>query len=105
MIESGERLLSSHFVQVPDTPTNFDRPSLSRSIELAKALKIPPQFPKDSGYGPIMLITYLELVLILPIKFHPDLSPRFPVSKIGVSPIQPPMSLDPHQMENGASET
>ena len=74
MVESGKRLLSSQFFQVPDIHTNFHRPSMFRSTELAKALEIPPNSPKKSGSGPVMSITYLGLVLILPTKFHPDLS-------------------------------
>ena len=57
MVESGKTTLSSQFVQVPDTFTNFHRPRTSRS-----------------GSVPIMSITYLKLVFILPIKFHPGLS-------------------------------
>ena len=72
MIELGKWLLSSRFVQVPDTPTNFHCPIMSRSTKLAKALEIPPT-PTKRVYL-IMSIIYLELVLILPIKFHPDLS-------------------------------
>ena len=75
MVEFGKGLLSSQFMQVPDTPTDFHRPSTSRSTELAKALETPPpQLPKESGSGPVMSTTYQELVLILPIKFYSDLS-------------------------------
>ena len=42
IVELEKRLLSSQFVQVSDTPTNFHRPSMSRSTELANALEIPP---------------------------------------------------------------
>ena len=42
MVESGKQLLSSQFVQVPEMPTNFHRPSMSKNTELAKALEIPP---------------------------------------------------------------
>ena len=45
MVESWKRLLSSQFVQVPDTPTNFHRLSMSRSTELAKALDPPSPAP------------------------------------------------------------
>jgi len=33
-----------------------------------------PNSPEEVGSGPVMSITYLELVLILSIKFYPDLS-------------------------------
>ena len=73
--KSVKQLLSSQFVQVPDTPTNFHRPISSRSTEPVKALEIPPSnSSKESGSGPAISITYLGLVLILPTKFHPDLS-------------------------------
>ena len=73
MVESGKRLLSSRFVQVPDTPTNFHHPITSRSNEIAKTLAI-PNSPKESESVPIMPIMYRDLLLILPIKYHPDLS-------------------------------
>ena len=47
------------------------RPEALRSL---KHLKSPPKSPKEIRRGPLMSITYLELVLILPIKFHPHLS-------------------------------
>ena len=34
MVESGKMTLLSQFVQLPDTPTNFHRPSTSRSTKL-----------------------------------------------------------------------
>ena len=43
MVESGKTTLSSQIVQLPDTPTNFHRPSTSRSTKLAKSLKPSPQ--------------------------------------------------------------
>ena len=69
-----------------------------------------PNSLKEIGSGPVMSIMYLELVLILPINFYPDLStlsvfPRFLVSKICVSPLRPSMSLDPIRISNGTSET
>ena len=38
MMESGKTTLSSQFVQLPDTPTNFHQLSTSRSTKLTKAL-------------------------------------------------------------------
>ena len=42
MVESGKTTLSSQFVQLPDTPTHFHRPSTSRSTKLAKSLNTSP---------------------------------------------------------------
>ena len=63
MVESEEGLLSSEFVQVPDTPLNFHRPNTSRSTEIAKVLEILPlpNSPKESRSSPVMWITYLKL--------------------------------------------
>ena len=144
MVESRKTTLSSQFVQLPDTPTNFHLPSTSRSTKLAKSLNPSPQLPhreriqygsvftsliyitraksshgtwdeawrdksqeilwydgmvwsygmyqghllilstklhpdssnstKESRSGPVMSVTYLRQVFILPIKFHPDIS-------------------------------
>ena len=46
MVESGKTTLSSQIVQLPDTPTNFHRPSTSRSTELTKWLNPSPQIPQ-----------------------------------------------------------
>ena len=46
MVESGKTTLSSQFVQLPETPTNFHRPSTSRSTKLAKSLNPSPQIPQ-----------------------------------------------------------
>ena len=43
MVESGKTTLSSQIVQLPDTPTNFHRPSTSRSTKLTKSLNPYPQ--------------------------------------------------------------
>ena len=45
MVESGKTTLSSQFVHLPDTPTNFHRPSTSRSTKLAKVLNLHPLSP------------------------------------------------------------
>ena len=45
-VESGKTTLSSQFVQLPDTPTHFHRPSTSRSPKPAKALNPSPQLPQ-----------------------------------------------------------
>ena len=39
-----------------------------------QSTKNPPNYTEEIGSGPVMSITYLELVLNLPIKFHPNLS-------------------------------
>ena len=46
--------------KAPNSPKHWNSPT--------------PQLPKESGFVPIIPIKYLELVLILPIWFHPDLS-------------------------------
>ena len=43
MVESGKTTLSSQIVQLFDTPTNFHRPSTSRSTKLAESLNPSPQ--------------------------------------------------------------
>ena len=84
-------------MQVADTPTNFHRPSTSRSTKLAKALG-PPNSPKESGSSLVMSIRYLGLFIILPTKFYPDPStlkcfPRFSIS--------PSNSLQCHRIRSG----
>ena len=55
--QNKEKLLSSQLVQVPNIPTNFHRPSTSRSTKLAKALEIPtPSSPKENRPVPIVSI-------------------------------------------------
>ncbi|XP_065574884.1 sodium channel protein Nach-like isoform X2 [Artemia franciscana] len=56
MVESGKTTLSSQFVQGPETPTNFHRPSTSRSTKFAKALD-PPGSPKESVSSMFISIT------------------------------------------------
>ena len=46
MVESEKTTLSSQFVQLPDTPTNFHRPSTSSSAKLAKSLNPSTQLPQ-----------------------------------------------------------
>ena len=103
----GKRLLSSQFVQVPDTPTNFHRPSTSRSTELAKVLgqSFTSNSPKESGSMVHLCQSSIQnLCLFFPIKLHFDLStltvfrfPRFPF----------PSSTAPMytNLRNGATKT
>ena len=69
----GKQLYQVNLVQVPDTPTNFHRPSTSRSTKRAKALD-PPNSPIESRSSPATLITYLRCLLVLPTRLHPNLS-------------------------------
>ena len=46
-VRIAKTTLSSQFVQLPDTPTNFHRPSTSRSTILSKAMD-PPNSPKTA---------------------------------------------------------
>ena len=71
MVESRKTTSLSQFVQLPDTPTHFHRPSMSRSTKLAKALN---PSPKESESSTVTSITYLRHLLILPTKLHPDSS-------------------------------
>ena len=102
MVESGKRLLSTQFVQVPDTPNNFHRPSTLRSTELAKALEI-PQLPQRER----IRSTYVNHVSrtcaysshqVSSRYLHSKRFPRFPVSKISVSP--PPTPYVPGSDSN-----
>ena len=63
----------------------------------------PPNSPKKSEIGPVMSVTYLQLVLILLTKFHPDL---FSLSLFQdfQSPKLLPMTLDPVVIQNKMSE-
>ena len=74
---------------------------MSRSTKLAKALIPPPNSPKESRTSPVTSITYLQYLLVLPTKFHPNLYtnhfPRFPVP--------PPMSKNLVGIWNKSSET
>ena len=84
MVESGKRLLSSQFLQVFDTPTNFHRPSTSRSTELAKALD-PPNSPQreriQSGYVDQVSTTFAYSThQVSSRSIHPKRLPRFLVS-------------------------
>ena len=105
MVESGKTTLSSQFVQVPDTPTNWRRPSMSRSTELIKAPDPPPNSPKKSGSSPVKSITYLRHLLILPTKFHPDLSTPSVSQDFQFPPPTSPMSPDLVRIYNKTSET
>ena len=73
MVELGKSTLSSQFVQVLDTPTNF---SLSKHVLKYQTPQCtgPPNYPKESGSSPVSSIMYLRHLLILPTKFHPNLS-------------------------------
>ena len=69
MVEPGKTTLSSQIVQLPDTPTNFHRPSTSRSTELAKSLNPSPNSPKESESNTILSITYQgRLFILMPVK-------------------------------------
>ena len=54
----------------------------------------PPDSRKEIGSGPVISITFLELVLILPINFHSDLSTLNVSQDFYFSP-PPPMTPDP----------
>ena len=76
--------LSSQFVQLPDPPTNFHRPSTSRSTKLTESLKPSPSSPKGSESGTVTSIMYQGHLLILSTKLHPDSSTQV-FSKISAS--------------------
>ena len=85
MVESGKTTLSSQFVQIPDTPTNFHRPSTSRSTEITKALDPPPQIPQREwilpGYVNYVSKTFAYSTHEVSFRSpHSKRFPRFPVS-------------------------
>ena len=106
MFESGKTTLSSQFVQVPDTPTNFHRPSTSRIIELAKALDPLNPPPKEDESSPVKSITYLKIFAysthqVSSRSLHSNRFPRFPVY-----PSTPPPNVTRSVgIENQSSET
>ena len=72
MVESGETTLSSQFVQLPDTPTNFHRPSTSRSTKLAKSLNpSPPTPPKRANPVRFRQLRIKDICLFYPPSFIP----------------------------------
>ena len=85
MVESGKTTLSSQFVQLPDTPTNFHRPSTSRSTKLAKSLNSSPQLPQrvlfSFQYGSVNHVsrTFVYSIHQASSRFlHSKCFPRFP---------------------------
>ena len=103
MVESGETPLSSQFVQLPDTPTNFHRPSTPRSTKLAKSLKTFPQFPQRERiqYGYVIHVSRTFAYSIHQASFrflHSKRFPRFPLQ------LQP-TSTDLVGIWNKSSET
>ena len=85
MFESGKTTLSSQFVQFPDTPTNFYRPSTSKSTKLAKALNPSPQLPQREriqyGYVNHVPRTFAYSIHQASSRFlHSKGFPRFPIS-------------------------
>ena len=90
MVESGKITLSSQFVQLPDTPTNFHRPSTSRSTKLAKSLNPSPRLPQRERiqYGSVNQVSRTFAYTIHQASsrfFHSKCFKRF-------SPPTPPMS-------------
>ena len=88
MVESGKTTLSSQFVQLPDTPTNFHRPSTSGSTKLAKPLNPSPKLSQRERiqYGSVNHVsrTFAYSIHQAPSRFlHSKCFPRF-------SPSTPP---------------
>ena len=82
MVEFGKTTLSSQFVQVPDTPTNFHHPSTSRSTKLTKSLNPSPQLPKREriqyGYVNHVSVTFAYSIHQASSRFlHSKCFPRF----------------------------
>ena len=83
MDESGKKTLTSQFVQLPDTPTNFHRSSTYRSTKLAKSLKPSPQLPQREriqyGYFNHVSRTFAYSIHQASSRFlHSKCFPRFP---------------------------
>jgi len=103
MVESGKTTLSSQLVQLPDTPTNFHHPSMSRSTKLAKLLKPSPQLPQRERIW-YSYINHVSRTFAYSIHqalsqfLHSQCFPRFPLQL-------PPMSKDLVGIWNKSSET
>ena len=92
MVESGKTIVSSQFVQLPDTPINFHCPSTSRSTKPAKSLNPSPNSPKESESDTVTSITDQGHLLLLSTKLQPGSSTS---SVFQDFPLQlPPMSKD-----------
>ena len=72
MVESGKTTLSSQIVHLPDTPTNFHRPSTSRSTKLAKSLNPSPKL-LQRGANPVRFCQsrIKDICLFYPPSFIP----------------------------------
>ena len=104
MVESEKTTLSSQIVQFPDTPTNFHRPSTSRSTELAKSLNPSPQLPQREP-NPVRFcqLRIKDICLFYPPSFIP-----IPTLQVFFQdfPLQiPTMSKDLVGIWNKSSET
>ena len=105
MVESGKTTLSSQFVELPDTPTNFHRPGTSRSTKLAKALNHSPQLPQREqiqyDYVNHVSTTFACSIHQASSRFlNSNHFPRFLIS-----PSNSPMSRDVVGIWNKSSET
>ena len=85
MVKSEKKLLSSHFVQVPETPTNFHRPSTFKSTNSPKHWTPPTKLPQRewirSGYVNHVSRTCAYSSHQVPSRsLHSKRFPRFPVS-------------------------
>ena len=98
MPNQTEQELRAHMALVTrDRIGSFYVNHASRTCDYSRtrqSTRNPPNSPKEIGSGPVMSIKYLELVLILPIKFHPDLS-TLSVFQDFRFPLHPLMSPDP----------
>ena len=92
MVKLGKTSLSSQFVQLSDTPTNFHRPSTCRSTKLAKSLN-PHRLIPQKRVDPVRLRQS---------RIY-DIYELF--SRFLVSPPTPPMSKDLVGIWNNCSET
>ena len=104
MVKSGKTTLSSQIVQLPDTPTNFHRPSTSRSTELAKSLNpSPPTPPKRANPVRFCQSRIKDICLFYPPSFIliPTLQAFFQDFPLQI----PTMSKDLVGIWNKSSET
>ena len=90
MVESGKTTLSSQFVQDPHTPTDFHRPSTSRSTKLAKSLNASPQLPQREQiqYG---YVNHVSRTFAYPI--HQASSPIPPLQAFSKIPTPTPPNV------------
>ena len=94
MVESGKTTLSSQFVQLPDTPTNFHRLKHVQKHQTRQSTEpLPPTPPKRANpvrFQQSRIYDNHVSLLILSTKLHPDSSTISAFQDFRFPPPNPP---------------